>query len=186
MLAELIRQLGNLFTWAFIVAPWEQAIRVRGGKRRALLNRGIYLRIPFYDRVFKQNTRRRLTCLRGQTLTTSDGKIVTVSGAVGFRIDDLLRMYDTLDCPNDTIETEVSGVIAAFVGSTPLARCTQNGLCEYVQNNLDLSKYGLADQEFRLVSFAYVPRAYRLITGDIVSWNRDDLMSMGELQTRTV
>ena len=181
MWAELIRQIGNLFTWAFVVAPWEQAIRVRGGKHKQVLAAGIYLRVPFLDRVYKQNTRRRLLCLHGQTLTSADGKIVTVSGAVGFFIRDLGQMYDRLDNPNDTIETEVAGLIADFIGQTPLAGCNHEKLRAYVTERLNLDRYGLGGQEFYLTSFAYVPRAYRLITGEISAWNRDDTVSMREM-----
>lgn len=32
MIKQLLEQLFGLFRWFFVVAPWEQAIRVRAGK----------------------------------------------------------------------------------------------------------------------------------------------------------
>lgn len=173
MISTLIQQLARALTWFFTVAPWEQALLVRFGKQTKVLGAGIYLRIPFVDRIFKQSVRRRINTIKAQTLTTSDGKVVTCSGAVGYQIGDLGKLYNTLESANMTIENEVSGIIAAYIGSRSLSECRSRELEAFVANKLDLSKYGLEGQEFYVQSFA-TSKTYRLITGEIgQSWQAD-------------
>lgn len=175
----MFRQLIQLMTWFIVIAPWEQAIRIRMGKRRRLLEPGFYIRIPFIDRIFKQSVRRRLHIITPQTLTTRDGKIVICGGAVGFSITDLFKLYDTLESPNDTIANEVAGIVAEFIGAHRLEECRVRAIEEFVMGKLDLSRYGLSGQEFILTQFA-VTRAYRFITGEIPGYSRDCQMTMSE------
>lgn len=182
MLLSLLKQFLQIFTWFVVVAPWEQAIRVRLGKRVCKLEAGVYLRIPFADRVFKQSVRRRLSIIRPQTLTTRDRHVVTCSGAIGYAISDLQRLYDTLEAPNDTIENEVAGVIARFISAQPLADCTSDRVEVYVRDNIDLSRYGLSGQEFYMTQFA-TAKTYRLVMGEMGSWSRDAGLNMAEAPT---
>ena len=59
MIRELFAQLSNVLTWVVVVAPWEQALRIRWGKTATLLKGGVYLRIPFIDRIYRQSVRKR-------------------------------------------------------------------------------------------------------------------------------
>lgn len=182
MLTTFFRQLMQVMTWFVVVAPWEQAIRVRLGKNKRLLSPGFYVRIPFVDRVFKQSVRRRIHVITPQTLTTMDRKIVICGGAVGFAIDDLCKLYDTLESPNDTISSEVAGLISKFIGSKTLTQCTAKNIEAFVAEHLDLMQYGLSGQEFFLMSFASM-KAYRFITGEIPYWCKDGQLSMAEATT---
>jgi hypothetical protein len=179
MFATFFRQLAQILTWFIVVAPWEQAIRVRLGKHKRLLEPGFYVRIPFIDRVFRQSVRRRLHVMTPQTLTSRDRQIVTCGGAVGYAISDLFKLYDTLESPNDTIANEVAGLVSRFISSKSLAECSAAELEKYVMEHLDLSRYGLSGQEFILTSFAST-KAYRLIMGEIPGWSRDGLLNMAE------
>src|SRR5690349_20949371 len=117
MWSAFIQQIVRVFTWFVVVAPWEQALRVRAGKHVRKLDGGIYLSIPFLDRIFKQSVRRRINVLHPQTLTTMDRHVVTCAGAIGYSVGDLEKLYDTLEQPNDTIENEVKAIISDFIGS---------------------------------------------------------------------
>jgi hypothetical protein len=177
MLYSLFRQLAQCFSWFVVIAPWEQAIRVRLGKTVTLLGAGWAVRIPFIDRVYRQSIRRRLALIRPQTLTTADRHVITLAGAVGFEVADLLRLYDTLEAPNDTIENEVAALVAKFIGARTLHECTSQALEEYVMVHLNLSRYGLAGQEFYTTSFATC-KTYRFINGEFSTWSRDSGISM--------
>lgn len=179
MLTTIIQQFVRFFTWWIVVAPWEQAIIVRLGKRVRKVEAGIYLRIPFIDRVFKQSVRRRLNVLRTQTLTTADRHVITLAGAIGFSIGNLELLYDTLESPNDTIENEVCALVSQFIGSKELKECASTDLEKHVMENLHLESYGLKGQEFYVTSFA-TSKAYRFIMGDMAAWNRDSQMNMAE------
>jgi hypothetical protein len=177
-LRELFQQFGNLFRWWVVVAPWEQGIRVRLGKRVTLLEAGVHLRIPFVDRVFRQSTRRRFTNVPTQTVSTSDGKAVTVSGALAFRIDDLLQLYDSLHQAEDTIHSEAMSAVASVITRAPLAELTVAGIEEHVMRSLNLKRYGLGGMEYKLTDFVAV-RTYRLIQGGPKDWNEN----VGKLDT---
>ncbi len=179
-LESVLRGLSNIITWVGCVSPWEQGIRVRLGKGVKRLEPGLYVRIPFVDKVFKQSTRRRVSSIPPQTVTTLDGRVITCVAAVGYCVSDLFKLYNTMEHPNDTINNEVMGLVSKYIGSTNLSDCSQVELERSVMCDLDLSKYGLEGAEFYLVSFAFTPRVYRLITGGVDAWGRDSLMSMDE------
>lgn len=178
MFSTLLQQLTRALTWFFTVAPWEQAIRVRMGKRVAVLSAGVYLRIPFVDTIYKQSVRRRINTIKAQTLTTKDGRVVTCSGAVGYQIGDLGKLYDTLENANMTIENEVAGIISSYIGAHTLEECSSRELEERVHEELDLSKYGLEGQEFYVQSFA-TSKTFRVITGEVgTSWQSDSSLCL--------
>lgn len=166
------KQVSTVLTWCVVVAPWEQALRIRRGKQVKLLTAGIYLRIPFIDRVYRQSVRCRSSVIPAQTITTRDKQVVTCVGTIRFSIDDLLKLFDTLEAPNDTIENEAASLVTRFVESHDLHQITAMDLEAYVETHLDLKQYGLAGKEFRLISFA-AAKTYRFITGDLHLWNSD-------------
>ena len=168
---ELFRNLGSLFRWWVIVAPWEQAVRVRLGKRVALLRAGCHLRIPLIDRVFRQSVRRRYITVPTQTITTLDGKTVTVSGGMGYAIRDVLTLYDTLHDAEDVVQTEVNAAVARFMSVRNLHDCLPLAIEQAVAAAVDLSRYGLEAGDFCVTDFA-VARTYRLIQGEPKNWKQ--------------
>ena len=60
------------------VAPWEAGLRVRYGTKAFLLNPGLHWRIPFLDRIFIQPVRLRTIEPPTITLTTKDGKMLSI------------------------------------------------------------------------------------------------------------
>lgn len=169
-LRELAEWLKNMLTWWVTVAPWEQAIRVRLGKHVRLLGPGVHLRIPVFDRIYRQSVRMRTSSLAAQTLATRDGKALTVSLVVGYRIADLLRLYETLHHAEGTILGVVMSAVGAFVVSRTSAECSPEALAAQVAPLCRLERYGLADISVTVVSFAYV-RTYRMITGEGHAWS---------------
>jgi len=173
MISDFLKQFYQLFSWFFVVAPWEQAIRVRLGKKSPLLNAGWYFKVPFIDRIFCQTIRYRMTNLKAQTLTTKDGKVITCGASVGYSIKDLNVLYDTIEQPLETINNEVSGLVSEFVGSHNISECTIPSLQKYVMEKMDLRKYGLEGERFYVISFA-TAKTLRIITGDVCSWQCDE------------
>lgn len=166
---EMLRSVGGLFRWWVIVAPWEQAVRVRLGNRVRVLTAGIYLRVPGLDRVYLQSVRRRMCSIPTQILTTKDGKPLTISGAIGYCIRDIGKLYDTLHHAEDTIQTEVAAILARLVHERELVECPPAILEAVVTERLDLSRYGLGDLEFVVTDYAVV-RTYRLIQCSPKDW----------------
>lgn len=175
MLRELLQQIGNLFRWFIIVAPWEQAIRVRAGKHQRLLSAGLYLRIPFLDRIYLQSTRRRISTIAPQTITNLSGKTITLSCCVGYAIEDLMKLYEKLHDAADTIDAEVGAIVAGFVVTNEDDDCTPQILEAYVRDRLTLEEYGLRDPEFYVINWADV-KTVRLLTGELKYWQNGNLL----------
>lgn len=160
----LLERFRQLFVWWAIIQPWESGIRVRLGRQLKKLEPGIHLRVPVIDTIWKQSVRYRVSTLQVQTLTTLDGKVLSVCGAVGYAIGDVLKLYQTLHHAEDTIRSVAMGVIAEFVQNHYAAECKSADVSEAaVALRVQLGQYGLEGVTINIVDFAYL-RAYRLIT----------------------
>lgn len=155
--------LRNLLEWWFVVEPWEQAVRVRFGKYVALINAGVHFKIPFFDVIYKQNVRRRVSGIPVQTLTTSDGVSMTVHGSIGYRICDVLKLHLTLHDAEVSVQQELQGLVTNYIVTHTAAECTPAKITEAVKATLDLKKYGINDTDFFLTGFVSNVPTYRLI-----------------------
>lgn len=173
-IVQQIRQLlSNLFQWWVTIAPWQQGIRVRLGKHTKLLVPGVHLRIPLIDMIYMQPIRLRAHYVEAQTLTTTDGKTLTIAGSMQYQIVDLLQLYSTLHNAHDTVGQLFEGALATYVfgrSSSDLkpAECEQHML-----ESLDLSRFGLELRQVKINNFAF-SRTYRLISGEIRNWTGYD------------
>lgn len=158
----LVRQVFDLFRFWVIIAPWEQAVRVRLGRRVAVLGAGVHFRIPVVDAYYVQSTRMRQCTTGRQTVTTRDGKVATVTATVGYAIMDVLLLHNTLHHAEDTIVSLVRGLIASVVSSSDSGAMTSGSIADKATANLDLTCYGLSDASVLINEFA-VSRAYRFI-----------------------
>lgn len=166
MVREILQALGQLFTWLVTVAPWEQAVRVRFGKRVKLLSAGLYVRIPFFDRVYRQSIRRRLVLMPSQCVTSRDGKAITVSASLGFVVKDVLKLYNTLHDATDTLESMVAAMLARYIATHDFANCTPKLIEDDVRGQLNFERYGIVEPEFYVLNFVAV-KTIRIVTGDI-------------------
>ncbi|MGQ0834978.1 MAG: SPFH domain-containing protein [Gammaproteobacteria bacterium] len=155
--------LKQLLAWWFIVEPWEQAVRVRFGKHVRLVHAGVHFKIPFFDVIYKQNVRRRVSGIPVQTLTALDGVPVTIHGSVGYRICDVLKLQQTLHDAEVSVQQELQGLVTNYVVTHPSAECTPAKIIEAVKSTVNLSKYGLNDVDFFLTGYVSNVPTFRLI-----------------------
>lgn len=159
---QLIRQLFTAFRWWVVIMPWEQAVRVRLGRRVRILRGGVYLRVPFIDEVFTQSVRRRMLHLPTQTIATRDGKTVTLGGAVSYEIVDILRLYSTLHDAASTIENLCQCAVAEVVLALPADECRPALIGSGATKLVAFEKYGLGAAAICVTDFAFV-RTLRII-----------------------
>jgi regulator of protease activity HflC (stomatin/prohibitin superfamily) len=163
-LINAIRKLiAELQLW-IIIAPWEQGLRVRFGKRLKFLGAGIHLKLPLVDTIYVQSVRMRISGLPRQTVTTKDGQTVTVTGSVGYAISNIQQLYNTLHHPEDTIQNLAKALISEFISSHKAKECTADGIESGLAERLreTLSCYGIEDTRIFMSDLAVV-RTYRLI-----------------------
>lgn len=162
-ISELFRQVTGLFKWWISVMPWESGLRVRLGRWVKVLGPGVHLKLPMVDTAFKQSVRMRVSTLPVQTLTTRDGKTVTLSAAVGYSVRDILRLYNGLHHAEDTIGNLVLSAIGEFVHQHRAEDCSPATVQRAVAGTIELERYGLADVHVYITDFAFV-RTFRLIS----------------------
>lgn len=172
---SLLDFLRALLSWWFIVEPWEQAVRVRLGNRVKLFGPGTHLKVPFFDALYKQNVRRRVSGIPLQTLTTSDGIALTIHGSIGYKIADVLKLQMTLHDAEESVRQEVLGRVTTYVVNTPSVDCTPAKIIANVTSKLDFGKYGLAEVEFFLNGYVSNVPTYRLIQDSMAPYMQSSL-----------
>lgn len=163
ILYQLLEFLRTLLNWWFVVEPWEQAIRVRFGKHVKLFDAGVHVKMPFFDKLYVQNVRRRVSSIPLQTMTTADGKTMTMHGSIGYRIADVLKLHSTLHDAEVSVQQEVLGHITQYIVTNEKTACTPEKIVAYVKAKQNLQRYGLADVDFFLQGYVSDVPTYRLI-----------------------
>lgn len=151
----------SLKIWV-IVQPWESGIRVRNGNRIKKLNNGIYFKLPYFDSVYVQEVRLRVREMPMQTLTSKDNKTITLNSSMGYSIEDIEKLYQTLYKPEMTLQNIAMGAIADVLNATDSTEITPELLEKAVFSKLKADDYGLKYEYFKITNFAIV-QTYRLI-----------------------
>jgi regulator of protease activity HflC (stomatin/prohibitin superfamily) len=159
------------------IAPWESALRVRVGRTAVRLGPGVHFRVPFMDRIFVQATRLRPIFDAGQTVTTKDGKVLTVACVVYYAIQDMLKMYQSVSNPESVLIGRVQGVIARVVTETISEDLTPAIIEAAVAAQLPNTDWGLDQVRLEVTTFAYV-RTYR-----IMNYAYQSLSAANDLET---
>ncbi len=161
-LTGLFQYLTNLLKWWVSVMPWETGIRVKFGKHITLLPPGVHLRVPLVHTVYKQCSRLRRTDLPTQTITTADGKTVTLGATIGFRIADIKKLYHTLYHADATLAILAQSRVAEYINTHVATECSPAQISKAVNQTLDFEQYGLAEATVTITDFAFV-KTFRLI-----------------------
>lgn len=160
----LLKQIGQIFTWWVMVAPWEQALRVRAGRHVKRLTPGVHLRIPFLDTVHVQSVRLRLATMSMQTVMTRDRRALTVAGALGYAVGNIEQLYQTLHHAEDTLTNLSMTAVAECAALEDADALTPEKLARLSTEALAFTtKYGLVDVSIRITDFAFL-RTYRLVS----------------------
>lgn len=171
-LKEFIEWILNSFKIWIIIQPWESGLRVRFGKHMKILHKGVYLRIPYFDSIYIQETRLRIVQMSIQTLTTKDLKTVTIEGCVGYTIEDLQKLYNTLYQPESTITNIVKSSLSEFISMNDLDGIHPASIEENIFKKLNFEQNGICIKYFKLQNFAIV-KTFRLIQDQ--SWQSNSL-----------
>lgn len=177
---DTLDYLSKIFQWWVIIMPWEAGVRVRLGKHLRVLGAGTYLRIPFFDSVYKQTVRLRVASIPLQTLTTKCGKTITVSVCVGYQISDIRKLYQSLSHPEGTIANIVLSEIAEFVSRHNISEASPKDIETAAIQKVSATDYGLDFLHVKVISYAVV-RTYRLIQDH--QWMPEDGMNMENKQS---
>ena len=165
IIQNILDLIGKLVSWWFVVLPWEQAVRVRAGNRVRLYGAGVHFRVPFLDYVWIQNTRRRASNVEAQTLSTRDGKTVTVAGSLAYRVADVMALQNSLHQAAQTLMQITAGACSKYVITHDFKDCTPERIVAAVNETVgpEFKRVGLGEAEFFLTDFVTTNRTYRLV-----------------------
>jgi len=152
-LVDLASHLSPVVT----IAPDEMGVFVRCGKIRRTLPPGIYLKCPIIDTVEAQSVVDTIAELNTQTLTTSDGVCISVSGRIRYRIADIAKahyeVYDLGDAIVEECEAHVADAIMDRDWQQALERYeVEQEVLESVQERA--IKWGVDAREFSITNLA--------------------------------
>lgn len=161
-IGQLFEFLQKLVIWWVTVMPWQRGVHIRMGKNVKLLEEGIHLRIPFIDRVYIQTTRLRVVQAPLQTVTTKDGKTITILMCIGYVINDILLLYKTLYHAEQTLCNMMQAAVADEIYSRDLVDCIPSELESSVNHRMEGERFGLHFEYLKITGFAVV-KTYRLL-----------------------
>lgn len=169
---EFFQYFLNAVKIFIIIQPWQSGIRVRNGKKIKKLPKGIFFRIPYFDSVFVQETRLRISNNPIQTLTTKDLQTITLNSSLGYSVKDIEQLYNTLFHPETTLRNIAMSKVAAFVFLNNLDDITPDEISDVVLSTLKNLDYGIEFEYFKIINFAVV-KTFRLIQDD--SWSHEGI-----------
>ena len=175
-IGQIFDFIQKLLVWWVTISPWEQAVFVRGGKRVRVIGPGIHLRIPFFDQVYCQTTRLRVLQGSPQTITTKDGKTLTIVMALGYSIVDIKKVYMGLYQPESTLCNILQSSVAEAVREANYEECTPAYIEQKAVKDISIDDYGLKFEYVKATGFSQV-KAYRMI--------QDGHWTPNELNTNT-
>lgn len=161
-IGQILEFIQRFFIWWVQIMPWEKAIHVRLGKHTRVIGAGVHLRLPFIDRVYVQTTRLRVVQLPPQTVTTADRHAVTIITSLGYTIENIEKLYQTLFHADQTLANIMMAAVAEIVASTNLSELMPAIIEKGATDGLDAGDYGLKFDYVKVTGFAVV-KAYRLI-----------------------
>jgi regulator of protease activity HflC (stomatin/prohibitin superfamily) len=117
-LIDLLLQWIGFFIPFVVIDAFERGVVLRFGVKQRELDPGLHWIIPFQvDRVIADNVVPRTINLGAQTLTTQDGKVVTVAGVVTARISDISKATLEVENVDTAVEDSCYGAIGFAVAS---------------------------------------------------------------------
>lgn len=145
-----------------IINPWERGVRVRLGKHTFLLEAGWHWKLPFLDEVTIVNTRLRIAPTGFQTLTTKDGKTLTVAILLGFTVVDPLKALLKFQRPESSYTALVLEATSAYITYTTFYNISVSSLEDAVYTKLASCDDGIKVDFAKVVNYAVI-KTYRFI-----------------------
>jgi regulator of protease activity HflC (stomatin/prohibitin superfamily) len=162
----------ELSKWAAPVAhiqPWEGGVRITSflsRQRVRAIGPGLHFKIPFIQIIETTEVVTTTQNLPPQSLTTKDGKSVTVSGIIKFSIKDVVPLFTSVVDREDVLRDVALGAIHRAVRSREWGEIIkdQGTLEKEVRSSIadDVNKLGFKIERFTFSDLASV-RTIRLM-----------------------
>ena len=148
----------------FIIKDYEQAVLLRKGRFKKILEPGVHLKWPFFDMFISQHTMLTTLTLPAQSLVTFDDNNIVIKSVVKFKIVDVkvfcLELFDSVDAISDISQVIIKEVIM----NSEWDKCISNDLDNVITKKVrsEIKKYGVFVEHVTLTNIAKI-RTIRLI-----------------------
>lgn len=170
---ELLRLLldtaGQLMPFR-IVPQYARGVRFFCGRYRATVSPGLKLVVPYFGEVKNVSIVPDVSTSPLQTVTLRDGRHLTFSVSITFRVTDPNLAYNTIGHWTETVVEIASGIVAEGLADADPerfdpARGKRDRLIEELRSDVDaaVQVYGLTVMALRLNNFALGVRTMRLL-----------------------
>jgi len=110
VIAAMLR--GNIF----VINQWQKAVIVRLGNITGTWDKGLHLKIPFFDRVYRYDMRTFSMTLSGQTCITKDNIPVSVDAVMFIKIADAEQVITTIKDYREALDRKAHASIRTIIG----------------------------------------------------------------------
>ena len=132
------------FIWSLLLEFWpigvvdknELGVRFRLGKWVSALKPGPCISLPFIDEVYSINVTPQWVDLPAQSVETSDGERLAISGAIEYSIFDAVRVWLCVQDHEDSLTALAMGVITEHVGKRDYEQISTRRLCAAIRRSL--------------------------------------------------
>lgn len=114
-LTEFLQQLGKWFPRLYCIAPDSGGIRLTLGKHVQVLTPGWYVYWPILQEIRAIYISMQVVDLRPQSVITKDGKSLTISGGMRYRVVDAKKSILEVAEWSKSIQILALGLIAEYV-----------------------------------------------------------------------
>jgi len=167
-LQQIFDKILALIPGIVMVEPNEMAARITGGKRYKVIGPGWYLCWPLIQKVIAMEVVTQVVDLPPQTIRTTDGTEIVVSGALRYRIRDVEKALFAVQDVDKALATLSLGVILEYLQKCSLADCNNiDGVKAELRKQLasEASGWGIKVEQIYLTDLGRV-RSLRLF-GDM-------------------
>lgn len=100
----------------YVINQWQKAVIVRLGNIIGTWDKGLHLKIPFLDRVYRYDMRTFSMTLSGQTCITKDNIPVSVDAVMFIKIADAEQVITTIKDYREALDRKAHASIRTIIG----------------------------------------------------------------------
>ena len=160
-LLEILQRVGAAALPWTVVNHWERAVVLRLGKFQRELEPGFHWTVPFIDQVVCRSVVTTTTALKPQSVTTSDGKVITAEAVVRWNVSNIRVFALDIWDGNNVIIDSTQGAIASALRSLD-SNSPEIPRKILTESRKALAKFGITVEAVTLTTLAPV-RVIRLI-----------------------
>ena len=163
-LQQIFDKLLSLIPGIVMIDPTEMAARITGGNRYKILQPGWYIVWPVLQEVIVMEVVTQVVDLPPQSVRTSDGQDIVVSGAIRYHINDVEKALFVVQDVDQALVTLALGVILEYIRLQQLSDCDSiDGVKRELRKRLaeEASGWGIKVEQVYLTDLGKV-RSIRL------------------------